>query len=361
MNDNQFMRLVLRLAKKGMGSVSPNPMVGAVIVKDQSILSTGYHEKYGSAHAEPNALGKLSRDETFGATCYVNLEPCCHTGKTPPCTEQLIDAGISRVVIGMKDPNPLVAGNGIQRLKDAGIKVESGILREECLELNKAFVKYISEKRPYVTIKMAQTLDGKIALENGQSKWISSEKSRNWVQRLRQEHDGILVGIETVLNDNPRLTRRKGKKTGLKRVVLDSSLRIPLESQILSDDEVHNTVIVCTDRTDQKKIDLLREKNIKVIVVKPDARNKVDLKQMLNKLAEDGMASLLVEGGSEVATSFLKKRLADRLLLFIAPKLFGNGLPAVRDLGVSEMDQVMNFFSSKWTKSGPDIVFDGRF
>ena len=341
--------------------MSPNPQVGAVIVKENKVIATGYHRKFGAPHAEADALKKLKKHESKDATCVVTLEPCCFYGKTPPCTELLIKMGIRRVVIGMPDPNPLVSGGGISRLKEAGIDVFVGVLEKECLELNKAFVKYMKKKLPYVTIKIAQTLDGKIALENGASKWISSEISRNRVQRLRREHDAVLVGIGTILTDNPYLTLRKGKNKVLKRIILDTHLRIPLNSRVLSCPDPQNTLILCGEHNKPEKTAALQSKQVQVFTVKKNQQGHIHLQTALGLLGKSGITSLLVEGGSTIATSFLIDRLADRLLVFIAPKLFGNGLTPFQDLGLTRVDDAMQFRTFAWKKSGPDILFEGRF
>ncbi|ADL12941.1 bifunctional diaminohydroxyphosphoribosylaminopyrimidine deaminase/5-amino-6-(5-phosphoribosylamino)uracil reductase RibD [Acetohalobium arabaticum] len=337
--DIDYMRLALDLAAKGRGRTSPNPMVGAVIVKDGEIVGQGYHHAAGKPHAEVNALQDAA-DKTEDATVYVTLEPCSHYGKTPPCTKALIGAGVSRVVAAMKDPNPKVAGRGLQKLADAGIEVESGLLEEEAKELNEAFIKYITTERPFVILKNAMTLDGKIATKTGDSKWISGEESRRYVHRLRDEVDGILVGIGTVLSDNPRLTTRLPEQDGQDpiRIVLDSRLEIPLDSNLVTQESEAKTVVAAAETADEEKAAKLEEAGVEVIFL-PDKQGRIDLDSLLAELGRMEIMSLLVEGGSRINTSFLFTELVDKILYFIAPKLIG-GSEAVQAVGGQGVDKV---------------------
>ena len=323
MKERDYMELALELAAKAKGRTTPNPMVGAVIVKDGQIIGQGYHKQAGSPHAEVNALQDAG-DMAEGATVYVTLEPCSHYGKTPPCTKALIEAGVGRVVTAMEDPNPLVAGSGLEELAAAGIEVESGLLETEAQKLNEAFIKYITEEKPFVILKNAMTLDGKIATRTGDAKWISSSDSRQYVHRLRDEVDGILVGIGTVLADNPRLTTRLPNKEGEDpiRIVLDSRLRIPLNYNLITQESEAETIIATTELADKEKIKQLKKLGVRVLIL-PSEDNRVDLDSLLLELGKLEIVSLLVEGGSQISASFLFSGLVDKILYFIAPKIIG--------------------------------------
>lgn len=361
MDDRIFMRRALQLAKRGEGRVSPNPLVGAVLVQDDKIISEGHHVFFGGPHAEVNALRKIAADTVPGATLYVNLEPCNHHGKTPPCTEAIIQSGIRRVVVGMQDPNPLVSGQGIKRLKAAGVVVSTGVLEADCREINRPFIKYITQKMPYVTLKIAQTLDGKIALLDGQSKWITSEPSRRWVHRLRRAQDAVLVGVGTVIADDPQLTVRYDKAVQPRRIVLDSRLRIPLTARILHLDEPQKTLIVTGSDADPKKEKQLLELGVLIWRVAQDVSGQIDLHTFLKQAAESGIISILVEGGRQVFSAFIRKRLVDRMVVMTAPKLFGDGISPFTDLGISSPDAAVTFRSTTLRKMGSDFMIDARF
>jgi diaminohydroxyphosphoribosylaminopyrimidine deaminase/5-amino-6-(5-phosphoribosylamino)uracil reductase len=362
MNKQYYMKEVIRFARKGMGCVSPNPLVGAIIVKNNKVLSKGYHKKYGSPHAEVDAIAKLNKTEIRNSTLYVNLEPCVHYGKTPPCADSIIQSGIKKVIIGNQDPNPIVNGKGIEKLKKAGIEVETGVMNESCLDLNKAYFKYITQKKPYVTIKIAQTLDGKISTLKGKSKWITSTSSRRYVHKMRMENDAILVGVNTVLIDDPELTvrmiREKGKKT--KRIILDSTLRIKENIRLLKHTDPHNTIIVTTSRASAKKIRLLENKGVNLWILPSNSNGQVNIGSLLKKITEEKICSLLIEGGNKIFTTFLKSRETDRIVIFISPKLFGNGIDVFSELGVDSPDNAITFNKSIWHKIGKDMMFDGR-
>ena len=348
------------MALKGIGRVSPNPRVGAVIVRNGKIVAEGYHAFFGGPHAEADALSKLKPGKTDGCTLYVNLEPCNHQGKTPPCSEAIIRSGIPRVVIGVSDPNPLVAGKGIRKLKSAGIEVLSGILEEECLRINEAFFKFITRKIPFVTLKIAQTLDGKIATQSGRSKWITGEASRRRVHRMRRESDAILVGIDTVLADDPELTTRLVPGPQPKRIVLDSALRIPLDSRLMRTSGSEKTIVVTLAGASMQKIRAIRTLGAEVWAIHDNTEGRVDIRSFLTKAAEEGITSILVEGGKGIFTSMLKTGLVDRIVLFTAPKLFGTGVEAFDDLGVQGPEDAVRFRSVRWNRSGSDMVFEGR-
>lgn len=316
-----YMGRALELAKKGMGYTNPNPMVGCVIVKDGKIVAEGYHEKCGGFHAERNALLSCKEDVT-GASAFVTLEPCCHYGKTPPCTEIIIERGIKKVYVGSMDSNPLVGGKGVKILQEAGIEVECGILKEECDKLNEIFFHYIEHKTPFVAMKYAQTLDGKIACSSGDSKWITNEVSRNHVQELRKQYAGIMVGIGTVLADNPMLNCRIAKGADPVRIICDSTLRIPMDSNIVKTAKEIPTIVACSEiQEEDKKKQKLEEAGVTVLSCGRD--NQVDLRKLMKLLGERNIDSVLVEGGSEIHGNLLKEHLIDKVYVYIAPKLVG--------------------------------------
>ncbi len=337
------MELVIELAKRGEGKVNPNPMVGAVIVKDGTIIGEGYHEKYGEGHAEVNAFESLKEDPS-GATMYVTLEPCSHYGKTPPCVDKIIQSKIKRVVIGMIDPNPLVAGNGLDKLKRAGIEVKVGVLEDKCKKLNEIFIKYILTKKPYVVLKTAMSLDGKIATRNGESKWISSEKSRLQVHNLRNKFSAIMVGVNTVIKDNPELTCRIKNGNDPIRIIVDSTLRIPINSKVLQNKD-NKTIIVTTKRANINSMQELLKKNIKVIII--DEKNgQVDLNALIKKLGELGIDSILLEGGATLNYSALEENIVDKVMIYIAPKIIG-GESSKTPVGGRGIDKLKDAFKLK--------------
>jgi diaminohydroxyphosphoribosylaminopyrimidine deaminase/5-amino-6-(5-phosphoribosylamino)uracil reductase len=335
-------------------------MVGAVLVKDGVAVGEGYHAKAGEAHGEILALREAGA-EARGATLYLNLEPCAHFGKTPPCAPEVIEAGVRRVVIGMEDPNPLVKGKGIQIVRQAGLEVEVGILEKKCQRLNEVFCKYILEKEPFVILKAAATLDGKIATRNGDSKWISGEASRRLVHRLRDQVDGILVGIGTVLKDDPLLTARIRGGRDPYRIVLDSRLKISEEAKLIGTSP-SKAIIAATALAPKDKIERFEKRGVRIFIF--DSREgRVDLKSCLSRLGEIGIMSLLVEGGSQVNGSFLDEGLIDKLLLFLSPKLMGDpqapGIFGGR--GVSDLQEVIALKEMKMKKVGEDIFIQGYF
>lgn len=357
--DEKYMRLALRLARRGVGKVSPNPMVGAVIMKDGRVIGQGYHCYLGGKHAEVNAIESAVED-IAGTTMYVTLEPCCHHGKTPPCVEAVIKSRVGRVVIGTLDPFPQMRGRSLEILKENGIETMVGVLEEECRALNEVYLKYMSTGMPFVTVKFAETLDGRIATATGDSRWISCEESRKIAHRLRARHDAILAGIGNVLLDDPRLTTRLVKGRSATRVVLDSSLRIPLEAKVLAEQETARTLVAATPPADQAKAEALKQMGIEVLTVPPDADGQVDLKELLKVLAQRQISSVLVEGGAEVITSFLRQGLADRLVVFIAPKIMGRGIEAVGELGIKEVADALKLTFIKVYRSGEDMVIEAR-
>ncbi|MEJ2663157.1 MAG: bifunctional diaminohydroxyphosphoribosylaminopyrimidine deaminase/5-amino-6-(5-phosphoribosylamino)uracil reductase RibD [Spirochaetia bacterium] len=358
--DKKYMSLCLRLAGKAAGLTSPNPLVGAVVVKNGRIAGQGYHTRAGAAHAEVEALaraGKLAK----GATMYVNFEPCCHFGKTPPCTESIISAGIARVVVAMQDPNPLVSGNGIRRLEEAGITVDRGLLYEEAAALNQVFTKYIVSKRPYVVIKASVSLDGKIATHTGESRWISNEKSRAYTQTLRLQYDAVMVGIGTVMADDPDLTYRGKRHRDRQpvRIIVDSTAKIPMQSRVLKETDRKRTIIAVTRYALASKLKKLTNTGAEVLLAEADGK-RVNLDDLLGKLGSLGITSILVEGGGKLNASLLEARLVDKLVIFIAPKIIG-GTDAVSFVGGKGADHLRDAFlceGPRIRRFGDDILLE---
>lgn len=325
MNDQFYMALALDMAERAQGQTGINPVVGCVVVKDGAVIGLGTHLQRGTGHAEVHALN-MAAGKAQGSTAYVTLEPCSHYGKTPPCSQRLIDEGVARVVVACEDPNPQVAGRGIAMLRDQGIEVEVGLLRSRALRLNEKFIKYILTKRPFVTLKSASTLDGKISTRTGDSKWISNGQAREIVHTLRHRHQGIMVGVNTVIADNPSLTTRM-VVPGLNpvRIVIDSSLRIPLDSAVVTDGQAP-TVVVTTEAADPVKHEALVAAGVQVIIC--GAGPRVDLQSAMTKLGEMEIGSILLEGGGTLNGSMLESGLVDRVVLFFAPKIVGGGAGA---------------------------------
>jgi diaminohydroxyphosphoribosylaminopyrimidine deaminase / 5-amino-6-(5-phosphoribosylamino)uracil reductase len=358
-NDEYYMRRALKLAKKGEGWASPNPMVGAVIVKDGRIIGAGYHARCGENHAEINAIGG-SKETIAGADFYVTLEPCAHHGKTPPCVEALLREKPARVIIGTRDPNPLVAGQGIALLQKNGIKTRVGVLDAACRILNEKFFKFITTGLPFITLKYAQTLDGRIATATGHSHWISSPGSRRYAHRLRSVHDAILVGSGTVLFDDPELTVRLVRGRNPLRIVLDSRLRIPLHARILQHQDQARTLIVTTVKAAKGKAKILKDMGIELLCLNMTKSGEVDWSELFPALGQKGISSVLIEGGAAIITSLLRERLVDKLLVIIAPRIVGKGLEGVGDLGITRMDQAMTMSPLKFKKLGADFLFEAK-
>jgi diaminohydroxyphosphoribosylaminopyrimidine deaminase / 5-amino-6-(5-phosphoribosylamino)uracil reductase len=364
MNDSDYMMRAIRLAKKGTIAVGPNPRVGCLVVKNGKIIAEGYHARYGGPHAERVALSGLGPSRTRKSTLYVTLEPCDHTGKTPPCTRAIIRAGVGRVVIGCLDSNPIVQGRGVRRLRGAGIEVLAGVLEGECLRLNEPFFKFIRTRTPFITVKIAQTLDGKIAARNGGSKWITHEKSRRAVHRLRRDHDAVLVGVQTVIRDDPELTVRDGRGrriAGLspKRIIMDGRLRIPDGARLLRLGDPDRTIIATTAAASAERRARLKAMGVRVWTLKQDSEGRVSIGDLLKKMARDRIASVLVEGGADIYTSFMKSGEVDRLIVFTSPKLFGDGLSPLGGLGIRSPEGALEFGRVEWKRVGPDMMFIG--
>ena len=363
MTDQEYMLRAIQLAKKGEGWTNPNPMVGAVIVKDGRIIGEGYHKKCGELHAERNAIASLT-ESAEGATIYVTLEPCCHYGKTPPCTEAIIEQKIKKVVIGSRDPNPKVAGKGAQILRESGITVVQDFMREECDRLNPVFFHYITTKTPYVVMKYAMTLDGKIATKTGASKWITGETARQEVQHMRHRYMGIMAGIGTVLADDPMLNVRvEGWKSPV-RILCDSSLRIPLDSQIVRSAKEYRTIVAYAGWEENeeitekitKKIEQLHAKGVDTVCC-PDEKGQIDLKKLMTYLGNEGIDSILLEGGGTLNDSALRAGIVKEVHCFIASKLFGgkNSKTPVEGIGIGLPSEALKLKCTDICRIGEDI------
>lgn len=359
MKDEYYMKMALKLAEKGRGYVSPNPLVGAIIVKDGRIIGRGYHQRYGGNHAEINALKNASED-VAGSTLYVTLEPCCHEGKTPPCIDSITKHKIARVVIGTIDSNPLVSCQSINYLQSCGIEVKTGVLETECRNLNEVFFHFMETKLPFVTVKYAQTLDGRIATATGQSQWISSAPSLKFTHKLRAAHDAILVGAGTVIKDNPELTVRLVRGRNPLRVIVDSALNIPGQSKVLQNLSKNKTIIATIKKAGDPQFQRLANLGAEIITIDADKQGNVDLKKLLELLAKRNISSLLIEGGAQIITSILINNLANRLVTIIAPKILGKGIEAVGDLKINNLDLAKKLSIRKIVRSGEDIIIDSR-
>ncbi len=353
MTDHDYMRLAIELAASTNGQTSPNPLVGAVVVKDNQIVGMGAHLKAGEAHAEVHAIN-MAGEKAKDATIYVTLEPCSHYGRTPPCADLLIKSEVKRVVIASTDPNPLVAGKGIEKLRKAGIEVDVGLLRGEAEKLNEVFFHYIATGMPYVTLKSATSLDGKIATISGESKWITSEESRLDVHKYRHQHDGILVGVNTIIKDDPELTTRLplGGKNPI-RIILDTNLRTPIDAKIVNDNKAPTWIIIGQNVADDKII-AIKERHAEVIQLPSDALNILDV---LKELGEKGITSLFVEGGSQINGSFIKAKAINQVLTYIAPKIIGGALAptSIGGEGFEKMSDVLALQIKSVETIGPDI------
>ena len=354
----KIMRQALRLARRGMGKTSPNPAVGCVIVKDGAIVGEGWHKKAGTPHAEIHALAQAG-NRACGADVYVTLEPCSHHGRTPPCAEALIEARVASVLIGMRDPNPLVSGRGMEMLRSAGIQVRCGILESECIRINEPFIKHVTSGMPFVVLKSAMTLDGKTATSTGESKWITNEKSRKYVHKLRSMLDAVMVGVGTVLADDPHLTcRLAGRNRNPERIIVDSRLRTPLDSNVLSRGLTGKTIIATIEKN-PSLFSRYEERGAQVMVCS-EREGRVELEDMLQRLGSLGIQSILLEGGSSLASSALHDGLIDKFLLFYAPKLLGgeDGFGLFAGKGVDRMDCAVQVKNISARHFGDDIMLE---
>jgi len=354
--NEKWMKQALRLAKKGEGRVSPNPMVGAVLVKKGKIITTGYHKYFGGPHAEVEAIEK-AKGKARDATLYVSLEPCNYYGKTPPCTEKIIEVGIRKVVAATLDPT---SRTGLKYLAQHGIETDVGLCKEEAERINEAFFKYIREKIPFVTVKAAASLDGKIATSKGESKWITSEEARRFSHRLRDKVDAILVGVNTIIRDDPSLLPSPFKERFI-RIVLDSKLRIPSNARVLDSQEKAATLIFATSQASKEKLNKLRKKGIRIVII-DEEKGRLNLEEVLKKLGELEITNLLVEGGGEVIASFFEKKKVDKLFLFLAPRIIGGkrapgwiggkGISSLRETPYVKVDSIR--------KINEDLLLEGH-
>ena len=355
-----YMRMAIRLAKKAEGQTSPNPIVGAVVVKGGKIVGKGYHKKAGMPHAEIEAL-RQAGSRAKGATLYVTLEPCDHFGRTPPCTDAIVRSGIKEVVIAMRDPNPANNGRGTKKLRHHGIRTTVGIVEEQAREMNRPYIKWITTRMPYVTVKVAQSLDGKIAARTGDSRWISSGESRRYVHGLRGKSDAVMVGLNTVLKDDPLLTNRSGAGKRPVRVVVDSALKTPLNAKLVKTSRHVPLIIATTPRSSEKKKAALTDKGAEVITVR-SKNGRVDLRAVLRLLGQRGFTHIMAEGGGELVAGLTESRLADRFLFFIAPKLVGGRAAptSVEGAGISKIEDALVMSSVTIKRFGSDILVEAE-
>ncbi|MGA1864186.1 MAG: bifunctional diaminohydroxyphosphoribosylaminopyrimidine deaminase/5-amino-6-(5-phosphoribosylamino)uracil reductase RibD [bacterium] len=359
--DQKYIKMALKLAEKGKGRVSPNPLVGALVVKGDHIVGQGYHARYGDKHAETKALEEAG-SEAKGATIYINLEPCCHHGQTPPCVDEIIKAGISKAVISIRDPNPIVNGKSIEILKNKGIEVRLGILEKTASKLNEFFFKYITTRTPFVTLKSGMSLDGKVATKTGESKWITSDVSREYVHQLRNQMDATLVGIETILRDNPRLTTRLKNSKGRDpiRVVIDSLLRIPIRMRIFTQESDAGNIIITTINAPIDRIKKIESSGAKVLFVKPKGKNRVDMQAMTEELGKLQITSLLIEGGPGINASAFQEGIVDKVIMFIAPIIIGGKIApsAIQGDGIAKLEEAVKIHNIKTKRLGHDLMIE---
>lgn len=360
--DEKFMLRAMELADRGKGRVSPNPLVGAVIVRDGKVIGEGWHEYYGGLHAERNAFGNCGED-TEGATMYVTLEPCCHHGKTPPCVDAVIEHRIARVFVGLTDPNPLVAGKGIEKLRAAGIEVIAGVEEARLKEQNRVFLKYITTKMPWVVMKTAMSLDGKIATATGDSRWVTGELARHRVQEMRAEYMSVLVGAGTVKADDPLLNcRLEGDPRQCIRVVADSKAAISFDSRIIETARVFLTIIAHTRQAGEEQLEMISDAGAECLLCQ-EKDGHVDVTDLLRKLGAKGIDSVLLEGGGELNEAFIRDRAADELFAFIAPKIVGgrDARTPVEGAGVERMSDAVLLTDIRTERIGEDVLIRGRF
>lgn len=359
--DISFMERALEMAEKGSGFVNPNPMVGAVIVKEGKIIGEGYHQYFGENHAEVEAINS-SIEDPINSTIYVTLEPCSHFGKTPPCVKAIIEAGIKKVVVAMLDPNPIVSGRGMEILRNNNIEVITGILEDRARRLNEVFIKYITTKKPFCVMKSATTLDGKIATKLADSKWITGDSSRRYVHELRHKYSGIMVGVNTVLIDNPKLTVRipgfKGNNPT--RIIVDSTCKIPLDAHVVKDLHDAKTIIATTNRADEKKVEALIDMGVEILTL-PERDGRVDLNLLMEELGKIGLDSILLEGGGTLNFSALEANIVDKVNFFISPKLFGGYLAktSVEGEGVPLVSEAFSVKNMSVLSFDGDIMIEG--
>lgn len=358
--DLHYMKRALRLARKGRGKTSPNPMVGAVVVKNGAVVGEGIHPGPGAPHAEVIALEQAGR-RAKGATLYTNLEPCCHTEKrTPPCIDAILKSGVRRVVVAMSDPNPLVSGRGLDLLRKAGVAVTEGVLREEAERLNEVFIKYITTQRPFVTLKVAMTLDGRIATAEGSSRWITGEAARLEVHRLRSEVDAVLVGIGTVLADDPMLTARRPGMRNPIRIVIDPHLKTPLKARLVASVSEAPTLLITTASASSEKIRKLEKSGVQVALL-PHSKGKISFEALFERLGKSGVTSVLIEGGGRVNGTALRAGVVDKVVFYVAPKLLcgDDARSAVAGQAIPILDEALLLDDIRIRKRGGDLRIEG--
>jgi diaminohydroxyphosphoribosylaminopyrimidine deaminase / 5-amino-6-(5-phosphoribosylamino)uracil reductase len=357
-----FMSKCIDHARQGIGYVSPNPMVGCVIVKNGNIVGYGYHKRYGASHAEVNAL-RMAGEKAKGATLYVNIEPCNHYGKTPPCTDLIISKKIRCVVVAMQDPNPLVNGQGIKKLKKADVEVIENIFSDQAKILNEHFTKFITLKLPFVTIKIGETFDGRIADAKGRSKWITNEAEHKYVHELRSTYDAVLVGAGTIIKDDPLLTVRHTKGRNPYRIIIDGNLSSPLTSQVFKLKDIEKTIIFISEDTvksKKNKISKLNNYGVNVIHL-PDNEGRLAILTVLKKLHQLNIGSVLVEGGAQVFSQFIEQNLADKLILAIAPKIIGSGIQSVNFKKLIHLNNATSLVKIKSFVLGDNVMIEAYF
>ena len=362
MEHDYYMKKALCLAVKGKGRTSPNPMVGAVLVKNNKIVGKGYHKKAGFSHAEIEAIRNAGK-KVKGSRLYLNLEPCSHYGRTPPCSDAIIKNEIKDVIIGMKDPNSLVAGKGIRKLKKAGINVMQGIMEKECREINAPYIKYITKKIPYVTLKVAGSLDGRISTKTGESRWITGNLARNQVHKIRDEVDAVMIGINTVLRDDPVLTTRLKKKKDLMnpiRIILDSHLKIPLTAKSVQLKNGQKTIVATTAKAPLRKVKALVEMGVVVLKIR-ERESKVDMKDLMKKLRKMEISNIMIEGGAQVNASAMESGIVDKVIFFIAPIIIGgaNATGSIMGDGISFLKDAVSVKEISIRKTGHDFMLEG--
>jgi diaminohydroxyphosphoribosylaminopyrimidine deaminase/5-amino-6-(5-phosphoribosylamino)uracil reductase len=358
----KFMKAALGFARKGLGKTSPNPAVGAVIARRGQVVAAGFHRKAGGAHAEVEALNQLRGKARRGDTLYVTLEPCNHFGRTPPCTQAILEKGIRKVVVGMRDPNPHVTGGGCDYLSGQGVEVVTGVLEEECRRLNEWFVTYVTKGRPFVIAKTALTLDGWTATSTGHSRWVTNEQSREWVHRLRHQVDGILVGVGTVMADDPLLNTRlkKGRGKDPVRIIVDTHLRIPVNARVLAHPHGSETLIAVSEDVPSRRIERLKTKGISFLVC-PKKEGRIDLTALMDMLGNRSITSVLLEGGATLMGAMIREKLVDKFCIFKAPKILGgsDGRPMALGQGPSKMDQSIPLKDIRIKRFGDDLLITG--
>jgi diaminohydroxyphosphoribosylaminopyrimidine deaminase / 5-amino-6-(5-phosphoribosylamino)uracil reductase len=358
----KFMRAALGFARKGLGKTSPNPAVGAVIVRKGRIVAAGFHRKAGAPHAEVEALNRLKGKARQGDTLYVTLEPCNHFGRTPPCTQAILEKGVRKVVVGMKDPNPRVTGGGCEYLTGQGVEVVTGVLEGECRRLNEWFVTYVTKGRPFVIAKTAMTLDGWTATSTGHSRWVTNERSRQWVHRLRNQVDGILVGVGTVMADDPLLNTRlkKGRGKDPVRIVVDTNLRIPMNARVLGHSSGSETLIAVSDDVPSRRLKHLEREGVSFLMC-PKKEGRIDLRALMNMLGKKSITSVLLEGGATLMGAMIREKLVDKFCIFKAPKILGgsDGRPMVLGPGPTRMDQSVPLKDVQVRRFGEDLLITG--